>query len=517
MGNTSHGGMNSGPHNNTANTSHNGTMTNGSRNTAATHGNTMGGANNNHGVANGSRGGANGARGGMTSHNGMGNNGPRGNAGNLHNNAGNLHNNAGRNGSLAHRAAPSREIRTRSGQTVHASFRGGHVRTIEAHNMRIERGMHGQRRVVMERNGRRIVTMGHNRGFVQRPYYRDRYGRAYVQRTYYYGGRRYAYAYRTYYYGGSPYYYYAPPYYYHPAYYGWASQPWPAPAYYNWQYQAQPWYGYYGPNYYQPAPSYPAASNWLSDYSVGQYLKSAYEARQNNTGYLLPQFTSAGVVASLLSTDPLVGMFAPPSAAAYLPAGKDSSSGQGITPEVKKEITEELQMQLDAEKNSAATPNAAPANADQSPVLDPKHHIFLVASNLTATTDSGDECDLNPGDVLYRTGDTAGDDNKVDVTVKAAQKDDCAAGTNTAIAVDDLQEMQNHLREEMDAGLKELAANQGKNGLPAAPDTATTAGEVPPPAADNSADKDLQQAQTDADQTENEVQQSASADGSQNQ
>src|ERR1035437_5235820 len=45
------------------------------------------------------------------------------------------------------------------------------------------------------------------------------------------------------------------------------------------------------------------------------------------------------------------------------------------------------------------------------------------------------------------------------------------------LALSDLQEMQNHMRETIDQGLKELQAKQGKGGLPAAPPSATTAPE----------------------------------------
>ena len=52
----------------------------------------------------------------------------------------------------------------------------------------------------------------------------------------------------------------------------------------------------------------------------------------------------------------------------------------------------------------------------------------------------------------------------------------------------------------MDAGFKELADKQGKNGLPAAPDTKTQPGEVPAPQPDTSVSSDLQQQATkDAD------------------
>jgi hypothetical protein len=52
-----------------------------------------------------------------------------------------------------------------------------------------------------------------------------------------------------------------------------------------------------------------------------------------------------------------------------------------------------------------------------------------------------------------------------------------------------------------------LAENNGKNGLPAAPDTKTTTGEVPPPAPDSNVKDDLAQTQKDADQAEAEAKQ----------
>jgi len=78
--------------------------------------------------------------------------------------------------------------------------------------MKIEHSAHGQRRIETVHNGRRVVSTGGHRGYMERPYL-NRGGRAYVQRTYYVGGRSDVYAYRTYYYGGAPYYGYAPAYY----------------------------------------------------------------------------------------------------------------------------------------------------------------------------------------------------------------------------------------------------------------------------------------------------------------
>jgi hypothetical protein len=74
------------------------------------------------------------------------------------------------------------------------------------------------------------------------------------------------------------------------------------------------------------------------------------------------------------------------------------------------------------------------------------------------------------------------------------------------VAVDDLQEMHNHFREQLDSGLKTLADNQGKNGLPAAPDTKTKPnpdGQVKP---DQSVKGELEAQQADADKAQADVQ-----------
>jgi hypothetical protein len=63
----------------------------------------------------------------------------------------------------------------------------------------------------------------------------------------------------------------------------------------------------------------------------------------------------------------------------------------------------------------------------------------------------------------------------------------------------------------MDTGLKSLAENQGKNGLPKAPTTETSAGEAPPPTADPDAETELQSQQKNSEQEEQTVQKAESA------
>jgi len=430
----------------------------------------------------------------------------------------------------AARGTTTRQVTTRSGAKVTASYRGGNVRSIQAHNMRIDHGVRGGRHVVTERNGRRVVGMGHGRGYSERAYY-NHGGRSYYQRTYYMGGRRYAYAYRGYYYHGARYYGYAPAYYYHPVYYGWAYNPWPAPVYYNWGWGGNPWYGYYG-YYYAPYPVYPAAAFWLTDYMIAANLQAAYDAgvAAGAAGGMASVKPDTDLFALLASPDPLIaanleaaygGMF-------YASSVQSSSQTQ-LSKEVKDGLADEVKAQIAADKATAENPKQASASSlatpavillplmfapaaeaeETPPALDPKFRYFVVASDVDLSPDGGQDCQLTQGDVLKRTGDQLDNNNSVEVVVKSSKKDDCAVGTKAMLDANELQEMYNHFRETLDAGLKSLAENSGKNGVPPAPDTGTTAGEVPAPTPDANVDSDLQQQQKDADQMEAEVKQSS--------
>jgi hypothetical protein len=362
-----------------------------------------------------------------------------------------------------------------------------------------------------------VVSNGRHGGYSQRAYYRHG-GREYSQRTYYSGGRYYAYGYRNYNYGGYAYYGYAPSYYYGPAYYGWAYNPWPAPVSYGWGWGGAPWYGYYGP-YFQPYPVYPTAAFWLTDYLLSAQLQAAYAAQQQggDNGELVPpaiRNATGYEIAALWSTDPLVAAKLQATYGAYMLGGgaaPDKDSGTGMSKEVKQAIADQMKSEIAAEKAAAEKGGKdAPASTDEVPAaVDPKIRIFVVSSDEDLTTSDGTECQLTAGDVIERTTDKPDDDKMVDATVKSSKKDECAVGASVGVPVDDVQEMHNQLRIQMDAGLKELADKQGKNGLPASPDTKTQTGEVPAPTPDTSVSSDLEQQQKEADQAEEEAKQSS--------
>jgi hypothetical protein len=359
----------------------------------------------------------------------------------------------------------------------------------------------------------RTVSTGRGRGYADHRYARG--GHYYSRRTYYSHGHYYAYGYRGYYYHGYCCYYgYTPAYYYGPAFYGWAYNPWAAPVAYSWGWGGAPWYGYYG-YYFNPYPAYASAALWMTDYVISQNLQAAYEAQ-----------AQAKANATAAANAQAMGDYAGGGQAEN--AGGGDNSSPALTPEVKQAIADEVRAQLEAEKAAASAPqpasgSGAAAGGQQSAsaggdaaqqeevpaALDPNHRTFIVATILTEQAPDGSDCSLSPGDVVTRIDDSPDDNKNVKVLVSSSQKGDCNSGSQVAIAVDDLQEMHNHFREQLDQGLKTLAENQGKNGIPAGPKPGGRVnpdGKVEP---DLDVEAQLNDQQKDADAAEAEVQQTA--------
>jgi hypothetical protein len=104
-----------------------------------------------------------------------------------------------------------------------------------------------------------------------------------------------------------------------------------------------------------------------------------------------------------------------------------------------------------------------------------------------------------------RLSDTPDANQNVTASIQSSKQGDCAAGQTVAIGVQDLQEMHNNFRAQVDSGMQALASKGGTGGLPKPPDTGTTAGEVPAPTADSDAASQLAAQQQQADQTEQQV------------
>ncbi|MGA2002398.1 MAG: hypothetical protein ABSG70_03395 [Terriglobales bacterium] len=366
--------------------------------------------------------------------------------------------------------------------------------------MHIQHSLHGGRLIVSEHNGARIVTTGAGRGYVQRAYMTQG-GRSYYSRTYSDHGVYRVGIYREYNYGGHQYYGYHPASWYHPAFYGWASRPWGAPVSWGvgtagWGWSGTPWFRFYG-GYFAPYPVYSSAAYWLTDYLIAANLQDAY---------------AAGAAANAARAGYDQGQ------ADYDPA---NSGGPALTPELKQAIADEVKAQIaDEEQQSPGAQSgdlsdgeaqtSAPANDDVLPALNPARRTFVVFNEITVTSD-GQECELTAGDILTRLTNTPDADQNVTAIVSARKKRDCAIDKQVKVSVDALQEMHNHFDEQVDSGIKMLAQKQGTGGLPKAPDTATTASDVPVPQPDPTVAKDLTDQEAAADRTETQVEQETAA------
>jgi hypothetical protein len=252
----------------------------------------------------------------------------------------------------------------------------------------------------------------------------------------------------------------------------------------------------------------------MTDYVISQNLQAAYAAQ-----------AQANANANAAANAQAMGD--------YAGGGQQSADNGGgspaLSPEVKQAIADEVKAQLEAEKAAAAAapasgggaasasnqqsasatsdPDTAVTDQQRPAALDPNYRTFIVSTVLTEQGADGADCSLSPGDVVTRLDDNPDANQKVKVLVSSSQKSDCHSGSQLAMAVDDLQEMHNHFREQLDSGLKTLAENQGKNGIPAGPAPggyANPDGQVQP---DLDVEAQLNDQQKDADAAEAEVQQ----------
>jgi hypothetical protein len=365
--------------------------------------------------------------------------------------------------------------------------------------MDVHHGLDGGRRVSVERaDHSRIYAERGRRGYVERRYsYR---GHDYARRSYYWHGHEYNRYYRGYYYHGAYVHAYAPGYYYAPAFYGWAYNPWYTPVPYAWGWAGNPWYASYG-YYFAPYPVYAAPAFWLTDYLIAAQLTAAYAAQQEAnqqaanaaTGQVV---TKAEITARIANevVDQIAGpAFWPADAlisseleAAYAalhhadPPAADATAGQpAMTPEIKAQVADEVKNQI-ALENAEAQQNAAGQDIDPASsgiarmMSDGKSHVFVAGDALDVVDANGTECALSEGDVLQLTTPPAANATDASLTVLSSKGrgKECQRAATVTVAVADLQEMQNHMRETVDQGLQELQSKQGQGGLPAAPASA---------------------------------------------
>ncbi len=364
--------------------------------------------------------------------------------------------------------------RSRSGSEARFTP-NGRVETVQARGMVITHSSSNSTRIIVQRTDRTIlVTNRSGHGYVQRPYTYG--GQEYAHRTYFIKGRVYTSYYRPYTYRGIMFNAYVPVRVYSPGFYGYVYRPWARPISYRWGWYGDPWYGYYG-GYFTPSPYYASPSLWLVDYIVAQRLAEAYNDRANTNAQ-----------------------------AAYSQSGQ-----QALTPEIRQAIADEVQMQLQAEGTGQNMAQQDPSQGGLAQWFsDGRPHTFVVSYTLDVTDDRGQGCVVTRGDVLQLNQAPPQDADAAYVRVLSSKGGDCRAGTMVALPLQDLQDIQNQMRESVSAGLGELQQKAGQQGIPALPPdarqpprTAAFAEAAPPP--DQQVAAELSAQVREADLVEQEV------------
>jgi hypothetical protein len=350
----------------------------------------------------------------------------------------------------------SHETRTASGTIVRRAADGSVLAVANPRNgMLIQHGVDGGRRILVSQPDRtRIFATSRGVQYVQHPYtFR---GRAYDHRTYYFQGKTVQRYYRPYTYGGATLDAYAPTRFYAPNLYRWAVSSF-RPTPFQWTYTNQPWYQHYS-GYFTPDSSYSSPSSWLADFVIGASLLTAYNAEQQ-------------------------------SQQAQAPA--DGSSA--ITPQTKQLVAQEVNRQVreeavEAQQNAQNVTAPAGSNGVVAELSDRQAHAFVVGSDLDLVDASGRRCMVSEGDVVAVVSPAKADTSTADAIVLASKGgEECQRSVRVQVALDDVQEMQNHMREAVDQGL--ASTNAAKT----VPSVTPAFAEAGPPADPNAAQEIQQQ------------------------
>jgi hypothetical protein len=336
----------------------------------------------------------------------------------------------------------------------------GNVRNVhdDRRGMDVHHNLNGSRSVSVERaDHSRVFAERGRAGYIARPY--AFHGHSYYSRTYGWHGHVYQRMYRNYGFRGVNVYVYGPRVFYSPGFYGWAYYPWGAPVTFAWGWGAEPWYGSYG-FYFSPYPAYAGPADWLTDYVISQNLAAAYAAQQ----------------------------------AQQTPVAYAQPTGQPLlTPEVKAQISAEVKEQIQLE-NVEAQANAQGQEPDPKDTSinrmfnDGQRHVFIANASLDVTDAGGNECPLSDGDVLQLAPPQDPNAQAGSLTILASKGGkECQQGATVNVGLNDLQEMQNGMRANLDQGMQQLSEGKGTPKPPIGASATTpnaVAGAAPQPDAD---------------------------------
>ncbi|MGA7156570.1 MAG: hypothetical protein WBY53_06975 [Acidobacteriaceae bacterium] len=186
-----------------------------------------------------------------------------------------------------------------------------------------------------------------------------------------------------------------------------------------------------------------------------------------------------------------------------------ASADTPISADLKQRLSAQVDKQISYENAASADTPAQAALLTDLPQIINSHPLFVVDQAMTVFTPDQANCYLGPGDIITLVS-TSNPATGALVDVNASRTQECPSGTEVYVSLNDLQEMQNSFRAELNSGLLTLRNEQGSNGVPSAPPSAlATAPSLDPniaPAGDfNTARAEIQAAQAQASVSEAEV------------
>ena len=125
-----------------------------------------------------------------------------------------------------------------------------------------------------------------------------------------------------------------------------------------------------------------------------------------------------------------------------------------MTKEVKDAVSDEIKREL-AESQKATDPSDGSTSNLSTLLADGQPHVFVVSTALTVTS-NGQDCGITEGDVLALNAPPAADASTADLRVLASKQTDCPKGNVVSAELTDLQEMHNHLLQNIDKGMADM-------------------------------------------------------------
>lgn len=309
----------------------------------------------------------------------------------------------------------------------------GKVGSVRSGSMSVSRTTHGATDYTTQLPDKtNLVAFGRDRGYTQTTVAVQ--GQNYRQRAWLVNGKVTNRLYKPITVRGASLFSYIPSVYYPPAFYLWTTLPWDPPVPSAWNWDQQDWYSYYSA-YFAPLAQYSSAADWLTDYVIARSLSDNYTDDTAKTD--------------------------------SQPGDNPRATGMnGISDDVKAAMRAEVQNYLTQEGMAAAGADPSSVGDFTSTPLTNRTFLFWSWRDYTWADES--TCNLSPGDVIQFTG-PIGDDNRAPAIVLANKAADCSASQKLNVSVSDVENMFGNLRVTVDAGLQELQAQQGQNGIPAAP------------------------------------------------